>query len=630
MQRLPRSWILAAVLIAAVGSGPAASAGTVGMADSPSLAAPGVKVCGSGASLTRPASMILTCADDGERATHLTWSSWTSTRATATGEVTWRACTSICAMSTRFKSTKADVTLTHPVAEPGQGVLFTQLRLHVTGPAPAGFLRNVIFSEAPVTARPAARGSSPRSAQTGRPAAIDAASGTLGYGAVEGFWHAAGGPAGNVSVAGGTFTQAQIAAAITGAESSFLPGIIQPGVDYCGAGADRAGWGLWQITCGNSVPKFGTNFQILDPWNNAEAAVAKFDAAGGFTPWSTFTSGAYTRFLQHTGIDTAISDPGEYVQVNATPPGTPASPPPAPGSKFGPLFPGGVMTAIQANTGILWTDRNGTATNTGVAMSPDAGPAIASSGGGFEIAVQSANHFLWTDTNGTVTNRELGMAEDTSPAIAALTTSGYEIAFQANTGDLWLVSPSGTATDTKLGMKAGTSPAITATSGGGFEVAFQASTGFLWIYAGGKATNTELGMAPLTSPAITALPAGGREIAFQASTGFLWTDTSGHSANTELGMMADTSPSIADVGGVGDIAFQANTGSLWVDENGHGVNQSLGMSPHASPSITAVNGGFQAAFQANTHFLWGDTDGHGGASTLGMMEDTSPSITALH
>ena len=50
-------------------------------------------------------------------------------------------------------------------------------------------------------------------------------------------------------------------------------------VAICGSGSDRAGWGLWQITCGNSVPQYGTDFQILDPWNNAEAAVAKLGEA---------------------------------------------------------------------------------------------------------------------------------------------------------------------------------------------------------------------------------------------------------------------------------------------------------------------------------------------------------------
>jgi hypothetical protein len=176
-----------------------------------------------------------------------------------------------------------------------------------------------------------------------QPAAVP--SGILTYNRVQEFWIRAGGPHHNVSVPGhGTYTQAQVAAAITGAEASRLPGIIQPFVDFCGPGSDRAGWGLWQITCGNSVPRFGTDFQILDPWNNAEAAVFKCvqDEHAGFncfTPWSTWASGACIRFLRHTAPNPNITDQGEYVQINSTPRGTPSRPRPHPGSKFGPPMP---------------------------------------------------------------------------------------------------------------------------------------------------------------------------------------------------------------------------------------------------------------------------------------------------
>ena len=282
--------------------------------------------------------MVLTCADDGELAVQLHWSSWTGTRATATGTVTWRACAAACAYSKRWDRASADFTLTDPVRVPGKGILFTRLQLHVTGPTPRGFMRDLAFDEAPATAvspPPLARRHATRPA---------ASSGTLGYAQIEGFWVVAGGPTSSQ----GSYTDPQIAAAITGAESSFYPGIIQPGVDYCGSGADKAGWGLWQITCGNSVPADGTDFQLLDPWNNAEAAVSKYDAAGGFTPWSTYTSGTYANYLQHTAADTALTDPGEYVQVNSTPPGTPSAPPPAPGSTYGPPMPG------TATANVFW------------------------------------------------------------------------------------------------------------------------------------------------------------------------------------------------------------------------------------------------------------------------------------
>jgi hypothetical protein len=320
--------VLAGAQCAAAVAAPLAS-----FAGKPVSSSRGVENCGTGPVLVRPRNLTVTCADNGEQAERLDWSSWTRTRATATGIVVWRACAARCADSTRWDRTKAEVTLADPVHETGKGVLFTRLYLRVTGPAPPRFMRYVAVSVAPVNAVPRTRPArKPPVRGSVRPYGT-----TLGYAQIEGFWDDAGGP----SAPSGSYTDDQIAAAITGAESSFEPGIIQPGVDYCGSGSDRAGWGLWQITCGNSEPAYGTDFQLLDPWNNAEAAVAKYWAdanAGlnGFDPWSTYTSGAYQSYLQHTAADTQLTDPGEYPQINATPPGTPASPPPAPGSTFGP------------------------------------------------------------------------------------------------------------------------------------------------------------------------------------------------------------------------------------------------------------------------------------------------------
>ena len=347
MNRLVRSWILpGAVLAAVVGASPAAaSLGAAGASSRTTGAAsvrPAVEVCGEGAAVVRPRSMILTCADDGELAGQLDWARWSRTAASATGVVSWRACRTLCADSRRWDSTSADYTLTDPVRVAGQGLLFTRLELHVTGATPHGFLRNLAFDEAPATVSP------PRQNQRTRQELPPAApSGTLGYGAIEGYWLYAGGPDGSA----GSYNDAQVAAAITGAESSFYPGIIQPDVDYCGSGSDKAGWGLWQITCGNSVPQYGTDFQVLDPWNNAEEAVYKCDqdvAAGYncFDPWATYTSGAYENYLEHTGADMSISDPGEYVQVNSTPPGTPSSPPADPGSTYGPPMPNAATSYV--------------------------------------------------------------------------------------------------------------------------------------------------------------------------------------------------------------------------------------------------------------------------------------------
>ena len=198
--------------------------------------------------------MTLTCADNGEIATHLHWSNWTAARATATGTVTWRPCTALCADSRRWSHTSASLTLTSPVTENGKGVLFTRLTLHVTGHTPRGFKRDLAFDEAPTGL------AAPQ--QSGMQATPSAApSGTLGYAAIEGFWIIAGGPNGSA----GSYTDAQVAAAITGAESSYLPGIIQPGVDYCGAGADRAGWGCGRSPAATPSPSMAPTSRSSTP-----------------------------------------------------------------------------------------------------------------------------------------------------------------------------------------------------------------------------------------------------------------------------------------------------------------------------------------------------------------------------
>jgi hypothetical protein len=68
------------------------------------------------------------------------------------------------------------------------------------------------------------------------------------------------------------------------------------------------------------------------------------------------------------------------------------------------------------------------------------------------------------------------------PAARALTLN-TEIAFQANTGELWTWSINKQPSGTGLGMAAGTSPSVASLSGLGLanhEIAFQANTGDLW------------------------------------------------------------------------------------------------------------------------------------------------------
>ena len=85
---------------------------------------------------------------------------------------------------------------------------------------------------------------------------------------------------------------APVAVALTVPESSREPGAIQQGVPY-----SQQGWGLWQITPGNSVPAFGINQQLLDPLNNAKAALFKWNFALGFEPWTTYTHNLYEPYL---------------------------------------------------------------------------------------------------------------------------------------------------------------------------------------------------------------------------------------------------------------------------------------------------------------------------------------------
>jgi hypothetical protein len=322
-------------LIAGAAAADAASA-------APASTVPGVEQCGAGAALVRPVSVILTCADHGELATSLRWSRWSAAGAAATGKVAWRGC-SDCADSTPWRSTGAKLTLTAPVTEPGGQVLFTRLRLQVTGPAPGGFKRDLTFSEAPPSAVVPQDRARPRKTAPRRPVISPPASGVLGYAAIEGYWIEAGGPA---SVAG-------TAAAITGAESSFLPGNIEEGYPYA-----ETGWGLWQIDPGSSVPADGSDFQLLDPWNNAEAAVTKYDrdiAAGepGFEAWTTWTTGnprPYERYVQNVRPDAALTDPGQYLQYDRTPSGTPAAPAASPGSQYGPAMPA-MLTGTAGSSG---------------------------------------------------------------------------------------------------------------------------------------------------------------------------------------------------------------------------------------------------------------------------------------
>ena len=192
-----------------------------------------------------------------------------------------------------------------------------------------------------------------------------------------------------------------------------------------------------------------------------------------------------------------------------------------------------------------------------------------------------------------------------------------EIAFQANTGELWTWKLLGGAGGTGLGMMERTSPSINPTAAccafADHDIGFQANTGDLWIRTGIGAHNTGAGMAPGTSPSIYD-QAG----AFQADTGALWEWDGLHGlGSTGKGMMPGTSPSVDRGGGY---AFQANTGNLWFSNTG---DTGQPMMAGTSPSMTQVDD--NAAFQGDdgTLWVWGDAAIPYGRQ---MTAESSPSM----
>ena len=294
-----------ALVLAAAAPSPAAA-----------VAPAAVRVCGHGPAAVRPDSMILTCADRLAVAEHLRWTRWSATEASGTGLIVEHG-------DPPSKGTEAAFTLRAPVDADAAGRrLFTELDVRVQGRNPGGFPRAASFREA---AGPAAPTHRPGRRRRPRQRSADAAGAALGYAAVEGFWVAAGGPS----------SLASTAAAITAAESRFEPGVIQTGEPFA-----QTGWGLWQITPGNSAPSaFGSDYQLLDPWNNAEAAVWKYEQQG-LDAWSTYYDGAYKSYVQQVSPDTSVTDPGEFAPVNAAPADTPSSPASEPGSTYGPSMAG--------------------------------------------------------------------------------------------------------------------------------------------------------------------------------------------------------------------------------------------------------------------------------------------------
>lgn len=80
-----------------------------------------------------PSTIILACADANARLTHLVWSTWTATTATATGDFTHNTCEPDCADGT-FVSAPATVHLGYPI-ETGAGREFAMISFTYADPS---------------------------------------------------------------------------------------------------------------------------------------------------------------------------------------------------------------------------------------------------------------------------------------------------------------------------------------------------------------------------------------------------------------------------------------------------------------------------------------------------------------
>ena len=116
--------------------------------------------------------------------------------------------------------------------------------------------------------------------------------------------------------AGGSKGLAPLAAAIAMAESGGCSAAVNP-TDNNGT---QTSWGLWQISNGtHSQPVNG----ILDAATNASQAVAKYQAAGNFSPWGTYDSGAYKQYYSgSTTPDTNVPSSGGGGSSTASDPTT--------------------------------------------------------------------------------------------------------------------------------------------------------------------------------------------------------------------------------------------------------------------------------------------------------------------
>lgn len=86
-----------------------------------------------------------------------------------------------------------------------------------------------------------------------------------------------------------------------------------------GTPTGQGSYGLWQIYLKAHPEDAGVN--LFDPQTNANAAFAAYAAAGGFTPWTTYTSGAYQAYLP-AGAAASGDSATSFRAGSSTDPGT--------------------------------------------------------------------------------------------------------------------------------------------------------------------------------------------------------------------------------------------------------------------------------------------------------------------
>jgi Lysozyme like domain len=96
------------------------------------------------------------------------------------------------------------------------------------------------------------------------------------------------------AAAGFSGSDLQTAVAIALAESSGNPSAYNPET-AAGTPDGEGSFGLWQIYL-FAHPEFA-GLNLYDPQTNANCAYQVYSESGGFSPWSTYNSGAYTAYL---------------------------------------------------------------------------------------------------------------------------------------------------------------------------------------------------------------------------------------------------------------------------------------------------------------------------------------------